>query len=213
MEREIDLLAAGLATCGLHFDRQILRRQLEFLDELQRWNQRINLTAIRERAEAIEKHLIDSLILLRWLGEGTVLDVGSGAGLPAIPLALAEEERIIVSVEAVAKKVSFQKHIRRTFGMTCFEPICSRVELLKHKGHFSIITARAFAAVDRIIELTEPLLEQGGRLLLQRGPSEDIAALERGDKLNLAGFRLNSYQEYRLPFSGSDRQILEISRG
>ena len=211
MEREVDYLNQGLHALDLDLDKKILVRLLQFLDELERWNRRINLTAIRDRREALEKHLIDSLCLLRWIEKGPLLDIGSGAGLPAIPLALAKPQMRIVSIDSVAKKISFQKHVRRHFTLEKFEPVSCRIEDYDGGKVFPVVTARAFASVEKIIELVAPFLAPDGRLLLMRGPSEDPVQLANSLVLTGAGLTIANVHEYHLPYSGATRQILEIS--
>ncbi|MDH3998849.1 MAG: 16S rRNA (guanine(527)-N(7))-methyltransferase RsmG, partial [Desulfuromonadales bacterium] len=122
--------------------------QLERLtDELLRWNQRHNLTAITERVEVLEKHLFDSLTLLPFIGgNDTLLDIGSGAGFPALPLKIVCQQLEVVSVDAVSKKIAFQKHIARSLGLSGFTALHERIEKLTlnpdYCEHFSLVTAR-----------------------------------------------------------------------
>jgi len=212
MEKRTVKLKTGLARFDIYLDEEILGRQLDFLGEMIRWSTRINLTAIRNLDEGIEKHLLDSLILLSHCRERLLLDIGSGAGLPAIPLAIADPGLQVISVESVGKKVNFQKHIRRSFGLNNLTPLNCRVEDLPPERSYPMITARAFAPVEKILELVQPLLAVGGELLLLRGSRDEVSLDSTEVGLRKYGFRLNKQQAYRLPFSGSQRQILQISR-
>lgn len=212
MEKRIARLIDGLAAFDIVLSEQVLRQQLTFLDELVRWSARINLTAISDPVEGIEKHLLDSLVLLSHCSAEELLDVGSGAGLPAIPLAIAQPELQVVTVESVGKKVSFQKHIRRLLGLENLTPINSRVEALPQARKYPLITARAFAPVAVIIDLVFPLMEEGGSLLLLRGRKDETGLLQTDEALLRYDLQITKKHSYQLPFSGAQRQLLQISR-
>ena len=212
MEKRTEKLKSGLATFDIFLDESVLQRQLDFLDEMIRWNVRINLTAIRDLDEGLEKHLLDSLVLLKYYHGRSLLDIGSGAGLPSIPLAIADPNLEVVSVESVGKKINFQKHIRRSFGLKNLKPLNCRVEDLSPDRNIPLITARAFAPIDKILELVEPLLADGGELLLLRGARDEMSLGNTDIAMSKYGFELKNKHCYCLPFSGSQRQILQISR-
>ncbi len=212
MEQRSEKLKAGLAEFGICLNEQVLTRLIGFLDEMMRWNARINLTAIRDPEEGIEKHLIDSLILLRYYQGNSLLDIGTGAGLPSIPLAIADSKLEIVSVESVSKKINFQKHIRRSFKLNNLKPMNCRVEDLSPESTFPLITARAFAPIDKILRLVRPVLSDSGELLLLRGARDEISQIETEKAMQDHGFKLCAQHSYRLPFSKSQRQILQITR-
>ena len=108
------LWASPAKTLSLYFMEFIFGEELLYLDELLRWNKKINLTSIRNKDSALEKHLLDSLTLLKHVKRGeSFLDVGSGGGLPGIPVAIADRTLQLVSVDSVGKKINFQKHTNR----------------------------------------------------------------------------------------------------
>jgi 16S rRNA (guanine527-N7)-methyltransferase len=212
MEKRTDKLRTGLAAFDIFLNEEVLLRQLDFLDEMIRWSARINLTAIRNLEEGVEKHLLDSLVLLPYCQGNSLLDIGTGAGLPSIPLAIADSDLQVVSVESVGKKINFQKHIRRSLGLKNLTPLNCRVEELPCDRKFPLITARAFASIDKILELVQPLLTDEGELLLLRGAREEISLGQTEIAMQKHGFLLGEQHSYSLPFSGSQRQILRISR-
>lgn len=212
MEKRTERLKNGLALFDIFLEKEVLERQLVFLDEMMRWSTRINLTAIRNLEEGLEKHLIDSLILLPHCQGPSLLDIGTGAGLPSIPLALANSGLQVVSVESVGKKVNFQNHIRRSFGLKNLTVLNCRVEDLPPDRKFPVITARAFAPIDKILELVQPLLTGEGELLLLRGSQDEICLERTENAMQKYGFRVKKQRTYRLPYSDSQRQILKISR-
>lgn len=212
METRQEELRRGLDAFGITLGEEVLYRELSFLDELSRWSLRVNLTAIRDVREGLEKHLLDSLVLLKHVQGSELLDVGSGAGLPAIPLAIAKSEMQVFSVESIGKKISFQKHIRRTFGLKNLTPLNLRVEDLARDKKYSTITARAFAPIDKILGLTSPLLEEEGQLVLLRGSRDEALLPETIEALSRFDMQISKTETFQLPFSGAQRQILHIYR-
>lgn len=211
-----DQLQRGLFAVGIELPEQIAERQIEFLEELLRWNQKINLTAIRNKEEALEKHIIDSLTLLRVLPQGkSLLDMGSGAGLPCIPLALVEPDRDIISVDSVDKKINFQKHIKRLFDLERFSAVKSRVEELKafmEMKRVDVVTARAFTSLEHIVRLADPFLDSGGLLLAMKGPESHAEILEAEDIIDCLNYMSPQIVHYKLPFSQADRTILVLKK-
>ena len=181
----------GLLQLKLQLPEAVITKELEFLDELLRWNHRVNLTSITNRDEAIEKHLLDSLLLLPHLGVAkTVLDVGSGGGLPGIPLAIAAPNLKVVSVDSIGKKINFQKHIKRLLQLKNLTVLQSRVEDLKKielsEDKYDLVVSRAFSSLGTFIEYAASWLAPGGRLIAMKGP-------EGRDELGTVGGLLGEY--------------------
>lgn len=212
-----DILTQGLKGSGLALDMETTKKLVLFLTELLRWNRQINLTSITDPNEATEKHLIDSLLLLPFLGGAkSLLDMGSGAGLPGIPLQIARPGLAICSVDSVGKKISFQRHIKRKLMLAGLTPLHCRLECLQDRlspgQRFDVVTARAFAALDLIVPLAVPWLSSGGKILAMKGP-EGESELPAAEKLCLqAGVSIESVHKYRLPFSGAERQVFVLSK-
>lgn len=212
-----DRFVSGLHLLGLELPDEKIDLQLEFLAELLRWNQRINLTAIRDPGEAMEKHLLDSLAMLKYIQkQGRLLDMGSGGGFPGIPLVLTCPDLQLVSVDAVGKKINFQKHIKRKFALENFNPIHCRLEALGQQVTdarlFDQITARAFASFSAMVKLAAPWLKQGGELLAMKGPEGRQELAESSEPLGLYGFELVKISSYILPISGAERQIMVLRK-
>ena len=208
---------SGLGRLGVDIPEAIARQELLFLDELLRWNQRVNLTSIRNRDEAIEKHLLDSLALLPHVVAGdTLLDMGSGGGLPGIPLAIARPELIVTSVDSIGKKINFQKHIKRKLQLENLHPLQARLEDLDQvfapDRRFSRVVARAFSSLEQICCLALPWLAVEGRLLVMKGPEGQEELRAMGEGLAVAGFALENSWQYRLPFSASERQLILLKK-
>ena len=170
-------LAAGLAELGIDLADDVQAKLLAFRDLLLKWNKTYNLTALRDPAQAISLHLLDSLAILPHVGEGALLDVGSGGGLPAIPLAIARPELSVSMVDTVQKKTTFLQQAVIELGLTNAAVYHARVE--KMNGQYAQISSRAFSELGLFVELTRHLLAPGGRWLAMKGvrPDDEIASL------------------------------------
>ena len=214
MNRE--LLNKAAAKLDLELTEQQYDACGVLLQELLRWNKKINLTAITGRDEMTIKHLIDSLHLVPQLRpDDRILDIGSGAGFPALVLAIARPDCLITSVDAVGKKISFQKHICRLLKLTNLEPLHGRVELLAtdRAGEFSLVTSRAFSSLDLFVELAAPLVSTAGRLISMRGADGEKEAKQQQDQIQLVGFTLEPSIIYRLPHKMGERSLVTMRKG
>ncbi len=170
-------LAAGLAELGIDLPEDAQAKLLAFRDLLLKWNKTYNLTALRDPSQANSLHLLDSLAILPHVGNGPLLDVGSGGGLPAIPLAIARPELPVSMVDTVQKKTTFLQQAVIELGLTNAAVYHARVE--KMSGQYAQISSRAFAEIGLFVELTRHLLAPGGRWLAMKGvcPDAELAAL------------------------------------
>ncbi len=199
---------------NLLFSDDIVTRELTFVDEMLRWNQRINLTSLRCRDEAIEKHLLDSLLVTGHLsGTEHILDMGSGGGVPGIPLAIAMPHLHVLSVDSVGKKINFQRHIKRLLQLGNLEIQCCRLdENVSDTDRYDLIIARAFASLEQLMRIAAPRLKNGGRLLAMKGPEgrkELIAADQVSRELK---FNKSEVYDYVLPFCHAERQLIFLEK-
>lgn len=183
--------------------------------ELKKWNSKVNLTAITEDKEIAIKHFVDSLSLAPFItAADRLLDIGSGAGLPVIPLKIIRPEIPMVSVDAVAKKIHFQRHVIRILDLQKIEAIHARIEEL-HKTHshsFTVITSRAFTRLDRFISLAAPLLADGGVLIAMKGGQADGEIAAGDEAVHAAGFTVTSIRRYTLPQNMGERVLTFIKQ-
>ncbi len=203
-----------LADLGLEVAPEAIMCLERLADELLRWNRRRNLTAITGRDEILEKHLVDSLTLLPFISRpGRLLDIGSGAGFPALPLKIACPDLEVVSVEAVGKKVDFQRHIARLFDLDGFTVRHERIESLSdHPDYcrgFDTVTARALCSLEELLAMARPFLAPGARLLAMKGPEgvKEVAVLD--EQLKGAGWSVTVHR-LKLPASGAARCLIEM---
>jgi 16S rRNA (guanine527-N7)-methyltransferase len=178
-----ELLIAGSQELGLALSMEQVNLFFVYLAELKKWNRKINLTAITEERDTVIKHLLDSLSYFKVFTPASglkLLDMGSGAGLPAIPLKIAAPDISITMVESVKKKASFLRHIVRTLPLTGVEILDKRMEELSDTYHssFDIVTARAFAEMPEALGHGVLFLKPGGFIILSRGPEETISEQE-----------------------------------
>jgi 16S rRNA (guanine527-N7)-methyltransferase len=214
---EIVPLAGQLAGFGVHLPAAVLQQQLSFLDALQHWNRRVNLTAITDRQAAIEKHLLDSLTLLPLLqGDEDVLDLGSGAGLPGIPLKIASPHLQLWSVDAVQKKIAFQRQAARLLSLRGFYPTHARVETLAQDAawveRFDVVVARAVASLPTLVRWARPLLRPAGRLIAMKGPEGEHELVAAGEELQELRMQCVEQRRLHLPVSGAERLLLVLVR-
>jgi 16S rRNA (guanine527-N7)-methyltransferase len=192
------------------------RGQLLWLaGELLRWNRHVNLTAITVLEEVVERHLVDSLTLVSMLsGTERVLDVGSGGGFPGLPLKIVMAGLRLVSVDAVAKKINFQRHVIRRLGLSGCLALHTRIEEVPRwegfEDGFDVIVSRALASLDDFARLALPSLAPGGRLIAMKGP--DGAGELCQKKMALADLKVgcDGIERKTLPGSGAERLLITL---
>lgn len=209
---DLDMLGKMLQQVRVDLPEKALTELLWFRDELLRWNKKINLTAITDPVAALEKHLVDSLTLIPYLKpEGFILDMGSGGGFPSIPLKIARPSYKIWSVDAVAKKISFQKHVSRSLKFRDFTPLHARLEDLPAKENlvpFDMVVTRAFAPVKDILSLAEPVLAKNGIVVAMKGADGLEELTDSKEFLKESGFFCQRTIEMELPLSKACRTLL-----
>lgn len=204
-------IAAALEASGIILTAEKVAGLAVYLEELLRWNRHINLTAIQNDEDAIEKHIIDSLLILKYLGgREKMLDVGSGAGLPGVPLALALPEMQVVSVDSSGKKINFQKHIKRKLQLGNFEPINQRIEQLQisEENSYDLIVSRAFSSVERFVARSFPFQKQGGLWVAMKGPEGEKEAARLKETPLSEKLRNIQVFSYNMPKSLAKRTVI-----
>jgi 16S rRNA (guanine527-N7)-methyltransferase len=181
---------------------------LAYLALLDRWNRTYNLTAIRDPGEMVAKHLLDSLAMHPFATAGTLADLGTGPGLPGIPLAIASPQLQVTLVESNGKKARFLREAVRTLQLSNARVAESRIEALDLPAAFDAITARALATLPLILELGGHLLKPQGRLLAMKGalPADEIAALP-------PGWRVERVVPLDVPGLAAERHLVVVQRG
>lgn len=202
------LLINGAEQLGIALTIEQVSSVFIYLAELKKWNQKMNLTAIRDEQDIIIKHILDSLSYLHGFDperSQRLLDIGSGAGFPAIPIKITHPEIEVILVESIKKKASFLRHIIRTLKLAKAEVIDKRIEDLSKEYHevIDIITARAFADMKSVVSAGLPFLKPGGLMVLSRGPKEMVSKQD----LEASSVSLEKRLEFSLPHSDYQRAI------
>ncbi len=207
-----DLLIEGAKTFGIHLDEKAIESFEVYLKELLKWNQKINLTAIRSEKGIVLKHFLDSLSVSLYIPKTcSLLDIGSGAGFPGIPLKINQPNLEITLIDSVRKKVDFQRHIIRMLGLKGTEAIHGRVQdkgiLQSLGGRFDITLSRAFSDLQTLLILGFPFLKKGGRVIAMKGQvdNKEIRLLTGTEG---ARYRLQKTISLTLPFSSFERTLL-----
>ena len=198
-------LEAGLASLGLPL--ALAPRLLDYLALLDRWNRTYNLTAIRDPREMLTKHLLDSLAMHRFVEDQSLADLGTGPGLPGIPLAIAKPGLRVTLVESNGKKARFLREALRVLALDNARVLESRAEAVDEPAAFDVVTARALDRLAGIVAVGGHLLKPGGRLLAMKGqrPDEEIAELP-------PGWRASAIHPLVVPGLAAERHLVEVTR-
>ncbi|WP_420812604.1 16S rRNA (guanine(527)-N(7))-methyltransferase RsmG [Nitrosococcus wardiae] len=174
-----EILEKGLLILGFKLEQRQVGGLLAYIRLLEKWSQRYNLTAIRNPAEMISKHLLDSLSIGPYLGVGRILDVGSGGGLPGIPLAIAYPEREFTLLDKSTKKTRFLIQASIELGLSNVSVVCERVEAYRPPYLFDVVVTRAFAKLADFVVQVGHLCKPSGYLLAMKGgfPEEELKEL------------------------------------
>jgi len=207
-----NLLVRGGKAFGIDLDEKAIEAFELYLKELVKWNQKINLTAIRSEKEIVLKHFLDSLSVSPNLPKpSSILDIGSGPGFPGIPLKIAQPELAMTLIDSVRKKVDFQRHIIRMLGLKGIEAIHGRVQdkaILQDLGErFDITLSRAFSDLRTFLALSFPLLKKEGMAIAMKGMVNQ-KEIEPLTQTKGAQYRLEKSVSLTLPFSSFKRTIL-----
>jgi 16S rRNA (guanine527-N7)-methyltransferase len=172
------VIADGLAAMEIDLPAAARERLEQHLQLIARWNRVHNLTAVRETEQMVVLHLLDSLSVLPHLGSArTVLDVGTGPGLPGIPIAIARPDTHVTLLDSSHKKCSFLRQARTELGLANIEVVCDRVENWKPQEKFDAVVSRAFSDLGDFVAQAQHLVAPGGRLIAMKGvyPFDEIA--------------------------------------
>ncbi len=216
MKDPLLLLEEGAADLGITLPQEAMSRFAVYLQELQTWNARVNLTGLKSPRDIIIKHFLDSLAILPFLDDAASLaDLGSGAGFPGLVLKLAQPKLAVTLVESRGKKAAFLEYLAGLWQLPGVEIIQAHLtpRLAQEWGpRFAAVTSRAAFSLKHFLELAAPLLLPGGRALALKGPGLSPQEIQGAQKL-LTRVQLGSleFTEIQLPISGETR-LLVIAR-
>lgn len=200
-----DLLDAGLAALRLDADPDQRDRLIRFITLLNRWNQAYNLTAVRDPLAMVPRHLLDSLALMPYLQGAPLLDLGTGPGLPGIPLAILNPGSRFVLLDSNGKKIRFVRQAILELGLSQVEVIQARMESYRPAEKFVTIVSRAVAELEALRRAAWPLLALRGTLLIMKGrqPDAELKALATPNPI---------IHRLVVPLIDAERHLIEIRR-
>ena len=203
----MDTLREGARALGIELSDEQARKLVAHLDLLDDWNQRMNLTAIRDRGQQLTKHILDSLSVRPHLRGSRIADVGSGAGFPGIPLAIVLPDVHFALIESTGKKCRFLEHVRDTLALTNVEVVQARAEAHKPTDRYDTVLARAVGPVADLVRNAGPLVAGGGRLLAMKGrfPEDELAK-------KLSGWKVAAVHRLAVPGLDEERHVVELCR-
>ncbi len=195
------LLCEGAELMNIVLSEFQVQQLLKFHGLIIKWNKVYNLSAIRDPLESIKKHFLDSLSILSFIKPGLLLDVGSGAGLPGIIIAIMMPKTSVFVIDSVGKKCRFMQTVKTELSLTNLTVVNSRVELFNYHQSFPQVTSRAFADVATTIEKVKHLIADDGRYLMMKG---DNINEEKMQKMK------SKVHILKVPFVSDNRSLLEI---
>lgn len=199
-------LESGLARLGLDVGPEAVEGLLTYMVLLKEWSGTYNLVAPRERDFLLARHVLDSLSIAPWLQTGPLLDVGTGAGLPGLPLAIIRPEMEVTLLDSAGKKIRFIRHVGRTLKLSNIRPLNQRIEMLEEDEAFANITSRAFASLKQFVEAVRPCADNKTRLLAMKGayPEKEIEELP-------AWVKVQSVEKLDVPYLHAERHLVIMS--
>ena len=210
-----ELVSLGIGSLVLNLSAANMADLELFLQEMGRWNQVHNLTAIEGEKNVIRLHLIDSITVLPVMRRFLVLpnpkiaDLGSGGGLPAIPIAILQPEWHVTLIEAIRKKTAFLQHVRGKLGIKNIQVLSERVEAVakSQPAHFDAVISRAFTSLAHFLELSLPLLKPGGLVFAMKARRAD----EELQDVCMDDWRLLADEPLQIPNLAVERRLLVLS--
>ena len=199
-------LSTGLGELRVVLPESSQGRLIQYLELIEKWNKIHNLTAIRGLEQMLTHHLLDSLAVLPHLGSArSLLDVGSGAGLPGIPLAMAQPELAVTLLDSSHKRQAFQLQCKAELGLGNVTAVHSRVEDYRNEPGFEVVISRAFSDLGDFVGAARHMCAPGGRLLAMKGlyPHDEIAKLPEGATVS-------QVSELKIPGLNASRHLIEV---
>lgn len=204
---DIAFMQTAAREFGIELDAAQCEALQRLLDELNEWNQRMNLTAIRDPAQQLTKHLLDSLSIQPWLRGTRIADIGTGAGFPGLPLALVNPDRHFMLIDSVNKKLKFVEHAAQAMGLHNVAVLHTRAQDLEPEQRFDCVVSRAMGSTENFIQWCGHLLVSGGRLLAMKGryPEEELKKLP-------SGWKVAAVHVLKIPTLDEQRHLVELCR-
>lgn len=198
------ILENGLAAMELPLCSATKQRLLDYVALLHKWNKAYNLTAVRDPEQMVSRHVLDSLSIMPWVTGPGLLDIGTGAGLPGLVLAMVNPELQVTLVDSNGKKVRFQQHACLALGIDNAEPVHTRIEAFKPSQPFEQIVSRAFSSLTDFVQLSQPFLASGGEWLAMKG------RLDTEDTTLPSGIQTHENVALNVPGEAGQRHLVRV---
>ena len=181
------------------------------------WNKKINLTAITEPGEVINKHFIDSISILKQIeSKDKVVDIGTGAGFPGVPIKIANPSIEITLVDSLNKRINFLKEIIKELDLKGIEAVHARAEEFgqskAYREKYDVVTSRAVARLNILVEYMLPIVKVGGKCICMKGPESEEEIKEAQKAINVLGGTIKNVEKFSLPETGINRTIIVIEK-
>lgn len=207
------VLSEGARELGIDLHQAQIDRLLDYVNLLIKWNRVYNLTAVRDRQRILERHILDSLSVLPYLQGTRVIDIGAGAGLPGIPLAIAKPGNAFVLLDSNSKKTRFMQQVKTELSLTNVEVVCSRVEEYQPEPLFDVVISRAFSSLLQMAQWSAHLCAEQGSMLAMKGsyPDAEIAQLLAAPSSDVTkSFEIKAVHNLCTPRSAEKRYLIEF---
>jgi 16S rRNA (guanine527-N7)-methyltransferase len=217
-EKSLDLLKEGSKDFGLALSPEQLEKLSTYAKLLVEWNEKINLTAITDEEGIAIKHFLDSFSLYPLIPKNviSVIDVGTGAGFPGIPLKIAGEKLKVTLLDSLEKRVKFLNEVCTQLGLKDIHPVHGRAEDFgvdkKHREQYDLAVARAVASLPVLLEYCLPFVKVGGYFMAMKGPDAKEELIQSGKALDVLGGELVEAKTFSLPHTDYERCIVIIKK-
>ena len=200
-------LRRGLDELGLQCNEQEIRKLLNYLQLLEKWNSSFNLSGIADIESMLSRHLLDSLSLHSYLTGNQLADVGTGAGLPGIPLAILNPQKHFALIDSNGKKTRFLFHVKTVLGLENISIVNCRIEHYQSPQQIDMVMSRAFSSLADLVDMSRHLLVRGSRLLAMKGryPEQEINSLPND-------FTVARVEKLKIPGDETQRHLIELIR-
>lgn len=213
-----EIIQQGAMALGLGVSVSQIKCFYQHMCELRHWNRKINLTAITNPSDIAIKHFLDAISAAEQVGDAArILDVGSGAGFPGLPLKIMRPASHLTVIDSSRKKINFIRHVIRQLGLDQARALQTRIEDFaadaSRSSPFDVIVSRAFTNAASLTRLTMPFIENAGVLLVWKGPEieDEIRDLERLPECRAKGLTIKVHP-YRLPMAYGDRHLISVKK-
>ncbi|MHB1394616.1 MAG: 16S rRNA (guanine(527)-N(7))-methyltransferase RsmG [Clostridia bacterium] len=214
-----EVLISGLKELGIDASQEMLEKLIAFNKIMLEWNEKVNLTAITEEREVFIKHFLDSATCLStgYIKEGmSVIDVGTGAGFPGVPLKIFRDNLRMTLLDSLNKRISYLNEVVKKLNLRDTNTVHARAEEAGsskvHREIYDIVLSRAVASMSVLCEYCIPFAKVGGFFLCQKGPDIKDEMEEAGKAIEILGGKVREVKEYQLPFSDIKHNIIVIEK-